>query len=40
MEVRKLMATVFSTGTHFDLEICVHLDHFIDIRKSIWRSED
>ncbi|MPC88744.1 hypothetical protein E2C01_083663 [Portunus trituberculatus] len=30
----------FSTGTHFYLGICVRLDHFIDIRKSLWRSED
>ncbi|MPC92383.1 hypothetical protein E2C01_087471 [Portunus trituberculatus] len=29
----------FSTGTHFYLEICVRLDHFIDIRKSLRRSE-
>ncbi|MPC30541.1 hypothetical protein E2C01_023808 [Portunus trituberculatus] len=30
----------FSTGTHFYLEICVRLDHFIDIKKGILRSED
>ncbi|MPC68590.1 hypothetical protein E2C01_062792 [Portunus trituberculatus] len=30
----------FSTGTHCYLEICVPLDHFIDIRKGLWRSED
>ncbi|MPC42819.1 hypothetical protein E2C01_036450 [Portunus trituberculatus] len=30
----------FNTGTHFYLEICVRLEHFIDIRKSLWRSED
>ncbi|MPC76003.1 hypothetical protein E2C01_070404 [Portunus trituberculatus] len=30
----------FSTESHFYLEICVRLDHFIDIRKGLWRSED
>ncbi|MPC20620.1 hypothetical protein E2C01_013573 [Portunus trituberculatus] len=25
----------FNTGTQFYLEICVRLDHFIDIRKSL-----
>ncbi|MPC64225.1 hypothetical protein E2C01_058336 [Portunus trituberculatus] len=25
---------------HFYLEIWVRLDHFIDIRKGLWRSED
>ncbi|MPC75536.1 hypothetical protein E2C01_069926 [Portunus trituberculatus] len=30
----------FSTARHFYLEICVQLDHFIDIRKGLWRSED
>ncbi|MPD04066.1 hypothetical protein E2C01_099735 [Portunus trituberculatus] len=25
---------------HFYLEICVQLDHFTDIRKDLWRSED
>ncbi|MPC85446.1 hypothetical protein E2C01_080224 [Portunus trituberculatus] len=29
-----------NTGTHFYLDISVPLDHFIDIRKSLWRSED
>ncbi|MPC17258.1 hypothetical protein E2C01_010108 [Portunus trituberculatus] len=29
----------FSTETHFYLEICVRLDHFIDIRKGLWRAE-
>ncbi|MPC10138.1 hypothetical protein E2C01_002767 [Portunus trituberculatus] len=28
----------FSTGTHFYLEICVRLDHFIDIRKGLRSS--
>ncbi|MPC34764.1 hypothetical protein E2C01_028165 [Portunus trituberculatus] len=27
----------FNTGTHFYLEICVQLDHFIDIRKGLCR---
>ncbi|MPC21184.1 hypothetical protein E2C01_014160 [Portunus trituberculatus] len=27
----------FNTGTHFYLEICPRLDHFIDIRKILWR---
>ncbi|MPC36207.1 hypothetical protein E2C01_029656 [Portunus trituberculatus] len=26
----------FNIGTHFHLEICVRLDHFIDIRKGLW----
>ncbi|MPC86135.1 hypothetical protein E2C01_080951 [Portunus trituberculatus] len=30
----------FNTGTHFNPEISVRLDHFIDIRKGLWRSED
>ncbi|MPC43451.1 hypothetical protein E2C01_037099 [Portunus trituberculatus] len=30
----------FSTETHFYLEICIRLDHFIDIRKGLWRSQD
>ncbi|MPC68068.1 hypothetical protein E2C01_062258 [Portunus trituberculatus] len=31
----------FATLGHiFYLEICVRLDHFIDIRKGLWRSED
>ncbi|MPC46678.1 hypothetical protein E2C01_040403 [Portunus trituberculatus] len=30
----------FHTGAHFYLEIGVRLDHFIDIRKGPWRSED
>ncbi|MPC15370.1 hypothetical protein E2C01_008156 [Portunus trituberculatus] len=30
----------FNTATHFYHEICVRLDHFIDIRKGLWRSED
>ncbi|MPC65330.1 hypothetical protein E2C01_059463 [Portunus trituberculatus] len=30
----------FNTGTHFYLEICVRLDHFIYTRKYLWRSED
>ncbi|MPC64880.1 hypothetical protein E2C01_059002 [Portunus trituberculatus] len=30
----------FNTGTHFYLEICVRLEHFNDIRKGLWRSED
>ncbi|MPC31820.1 hypothetical protein E2C01_025119 [Portunus trituberculatus] len=30
----------FSTGTHFCLEICVQLDHFVDIREGVWRSKD
>ncbi|MPC39501.1 hypothetical protein E2C01_033039 [Portunus trituberculatus] len=30
----------FSSGTHFYLEICVRLDHFVDIKKGLWRSED
>ncbi|MPC23494.1 hypothetical protein E2C01_016544 [Portunus trituberculatus] len=30
----------FSTGMHFYLEICRRLDHFINIRKGLWRSED
>ncbi|MPC98034.1 hypothetical protein E2C01_093384 [Portunus trituberculatus] len=32
--------TPFSTGTHFYLEISVRLNHFIDIRKDLYRSED
>ncbi|MPC92583.1 hypothetical protein E2C01_087680 [Portunus trituberculatus] len=46
MEVRRLMATVFTiltpfiTGTHFYRDICVRLDHFVDTRKGLWRSED
>ncbi|MPC79577.1 hypothetical protein E2C01_074112 [Portunus trituberculatus] len=28
----------FNTGAHLYLEICVRLDHFIDIRKSLWRA--
>ncbi|MPD05942.1 hypothetical protein E2C01_101714 [Portunus trituberculatus] len=31
---------LFSTRTHFYLEICVGLDYFIGIRKDLWRSED
>ncbi|MPC29868.1 hypothetical protein E2C01_023120 [Portunus trituberculatus] len=31
---------LFATKTHFYLEICVRLDHFIDNRKGLWRSED
>ncbi|MPC91185.1 hypothetical protein E2C01_086204 [Portunus trituberculatus] len=40
------MAKVFTISTPsvlgriFNLEICVPLDHFIDIRKGVWRSED
>ncbi|MPC98543.1 hypothetical protein E2C01_093917 [Portunus trituberculatus] len=30
----------FNTGTHFYLEICVRLDHFIYILRWLWRSED
>ncbi|MPC42527.1 hypothetical protein E2C01_036148 [Portunus trituberculatus] len=30
----------YSTGTHIHLEICVRLNHFIDIRKGLRRSED
>ena len=30
----------FNTGTHFYLEFWVQLDEFIDIRKTLWRSED
>ncbi|MPD04059.1 hypothetical protein E2C01_099728 [Portunus trituberculatus] len=30
----------FNTGTHFYLEVCVRLDHFIDISKCLWSSED
>ncbi|MPC63692.1 hypothetical protein E2C01_057794 [Portunus trituberculatus] len=30
----------YSIGTHFYLEICVRLDHIIDIGKGLWRSED
>ncbi|MPC76149.1 hypothetical protein E2C01_070554 [Portunus trituberculatus] len=45
MKVRRLMATAFITFIpsvlgHFYLEICVPLDHFIDISKGLWRSED
>ncbi|MPC10841.1 hypothetical protein E2C01_003485 [Portunus trituberculatus] len=43
MKVRRrwdLTLNPFDTGTHFYLEICVQLDHFIDIRKGLWRSED
>ncbi|MPC21282.1 hypothetical protein E2C01_014265 [Portunus trituberculatus] len=46
MKVRRLMGTVFTILTPsvlrliFYLEICVRLDHFIDIRKDLWRSED
>ncbi|MPC92715.1 hypothetical protein E2C01_087821 [Portunus trituberculatus] len=45
MEVTRLMASLhyfnpFSTWTHFYPEICVQLDHFIDIRKGLWRSQD
>ncbi|MPC66585.1 hypothetical protein E2C01_060734 [Portunus trituberculatus] len=36
----RLYFNTFSTGTHFYLEIFVHLDHFIDIRKGLWRAED
>ncbi|MPC83142.1 hypothetical protein E2C01_077837 [Portunus trituberculatus] len=39
MEVRRLMATVF-TILLFYFEICIPLDHFIDIGKGLWRSED
>ncbi|MPD02420.1 hypothetical protein E2C01_097999 [Portunus trituberculatus] len=37
--LRKKM-NFFSSETHFYLEICVRLDHFIDIRKGLWRSKD
>ncbi|MPC90176.1 hypothetical protein E2C01_085149 [Portunus trituberculatus] len=30
----------FSTGTHFYLEIYVRVDHFIDIRKALWKPQD
>ncbi|MPC87732.1 hypothetical protein E2C01_082605 [Portunus trituberculatus] len=46
MEVRRLMAKVFTIltpsilGHNFYLEIYVPSDHFIDIRKDLWRSED
>ncbi|MPC77347.1 hypothetical protein E2C01_071799 [Portunus trituberculatus] len=45
MEVTRLMASLhdfnlFSTWTHFYLEMYVSLDHFIDIRKGLWRSLD
>ncbi|MPC86258.1 hypothetical protein E2C01_081081 [Portunus trituberculatus] len=33
-------AILNNTGKHFYLEICVRLDHFIDISKGLWRSED
>ncbi|MPD06272.1 hypothetical protein E2C01_102076 [Portunus trituberculatus] len=29
----------FNTGAHFDLEICVRLDHFIAIIKGLWTSK-
>ncbi|MPC59015.1 hypothetical protein E2C01_053030 [Portunus trituberculatus] len=35
-----LSINLFNTGMHFHLEFCVRLDHFIDIRKGLWRSED
>ncbi|MPC37638.1 hypothetical protein E2C01_031126 [Portunus trituberculatus] len=42
-EVRRLISrnlvNPFNTRTHFYLEICVRLDHFIDIWKGLWRSE-
>ncbi|MPC76347.1 hypothetical protein E2C01_070757 [Portunus trituberculatus] len=28
----------FCTGTPFYLEICVAVDHSIDIRKGVWRA--
>ncbi|MPD05854.1 hypothetical protein E2C01_101623 [Portunus trituberculatus] len=37
---RQMYVNPFSTGTHFYLEICVRLGHFIDIRNGLWRSED
>ncbi|MPC18823.1 hypothetical protein E2C01_011716 [Portunus trituberculatus] len=42
MHISQVHHTVnlFNTGTHFYLEICVQLDHFIDISKDLWRSED
>ncbi|MPC98569.1 hypothetical protein E2C01_093943 [Portunus trituberculatus] len=36
----KLYKITKNTGSHFYLEICVRLDHFIDIREGLWRSED
>ncbi|MPC21701.1 hypothetical protein E2C01_014694 [Portunus trituberculatus] len=34
------MLTPSLLGHVFHLEICVRLEHFIDIRKGPWRSED
>ncbi|MPC76291.1 hypothetical protein E2C01_070700 [Portunus trituberculatus] len=30
----------FNTGIHFYIGIWVQLDHCLDIRKGLWRSED
>ncbi|MPC79831.1 hypothetical protein E2C01_074379 [Portunus trituberculatus] len=40
VRIKALSFNPFDTGTHFYLEICVRLDHFIDIRKGLLRLED
>ncbi|MPC26559.1 hypothetical protein E2C01_019700 [Portunus trituberculatus] len=41
LSVAKLVnLNLFTTGTHFYLEICVRLNYFIDFRKCLWRLED
>ncbi|MPC25371.1 hypothetical protein E2C01_018480 [Portunus trituberculatus] len=39
-----IVPTVFNplhdSDTLFYFEICVGLDHFVDIRKGLWTSED
>ncbi|MPC71706.1 hypothetical protein E2C01_065992 [Portunus trituberculatus] len=34
------MLNLFNPETHFNFKICLRIDHFIDIRKGLWRSED
>ncbi|MPC53242.1 hypothetical protein E2C01_047131 [Portunus trituberculatus] len=37
---QRMRLNPFSTGTHFNLDISVRLDYFIDIKKGLQRSED